>query len=147
MIQVELNLEGEFYIMNDSRIIKRGDIFYIDIPKDENDPHKQTGVRPCVIRTNNGNNRYCSRVDYVPLTSQIKKPDLAPHAVLTSTPCLHKTSMALCEQWGSVDKSFIKEKIGTVSENDMLKIDMAFLNQQGINILEMVKNLKQYACA
>jgi mRNA interferase MazF len=131
--------------MINERVVKRGDILYIDIPKDESNPHKQTGIRPCVITTNDGNNRFCNRVDYVPLTSQIKKPDLPPHAILTSTKCLPKESMALCEQWGSVDKSFIREKIGTVSEEDMFKIELAMLKQQGINVFMIMKNMKQYA--
>lgn len=132
--------------MIDNRVIKRGDIYYIDIPVDKNDPHKQAGIRPCVITTNDGNNRFCSRVDYVPLTAQIKKPDLPPHALITSTKCLPKPSMALCEQWGSIDKSFIREKIGTVSEEDMFKIEIAMMRQQGININNVymfVKNMKQ----
>lgn len=123
--------------------VKRGDIFYIDIPRDESNPHKQFGVRPCVITTNNANNKFCNSIDYVPLTSQIKKPNLPPHAVLYNTKCLHKTSMALCEQWGSVDKVFIKEKIGTVSEKDMLSIEIAMLKQQGINVFMIVNNIKQ----
>jgi mRNA interferase MazF len=146
MIQVEKEKERMIFMI-DGRLIKRGDIVYIDIPEDKNDPHKQTGVRPCVITTNDGNNRYCNRVDYVPLTSQIKKPDLPPHAKLYNTKCLQKTSMALCEQWGSVDKSFVKEKIGTVSEEDMFKIELAMLKQQGINIFLLVKNMKQYSYA
>jgi mRNA interferase MazF len=127
--------------------VKRGDIFYIDIPKDPSNPHRQYGIRPCVIRTNDGNNRFCDNVDYVPLTTVIKKPDLAPHAVLESTYCLPRTSMALCEQWGSIDKKFIKGKIGRVSEKDMLKIDVAFIRQQGINIYMLINNMNQIAMA
>ena len=54
--------------------------------------------------------------------------------------------MALCEQGGSIDKSFIREKIGTVSEEDMFKIEIAMMRQQGININNVymfVKNMKQ----
>lgn len=132
---------------NNNVEIRRGDIFYIDIPKDPSNPRRQYGIRPCVIRTNNGNNKFCDIVDYVPLTSVIKKPDLAPHTVLESTYCLPRKSMALCEQWGSIDKKFIKEKIGRVSDKDMLNIDVAFIRQQGINIFMLIKNMNEYATA
>ena len=38
--------------------IRRGDIFYIDIPKDIMNPHKQCKLRPCLIVSNDSNNKY-----------------------------------------------------------------------------------------
>ncbi len=65
--------------------MKRGEIYFIDIPKDENDKHKQWGYRPCVIISNDMNNKYCSRVQYIPMTSQQGKTKLPTHITLKST--------------------------------------------------------------
>ena len=109
--------------MIDKRIIKRGDIFYIDIPEDKKDKHKQWGCRPCIIVSNDKNNKYNSRVQYVPLTSKTNKTKLPTHVPLINTE-LQKESIALCECIDSIDKSFIKEKTGKVSKRDMLYIEM-----------------------
>jgi mRNA interferase MazF len=113
-------------------MVKRGDIFIIDIPKDERDPHKQTGERPCLIISNNMNNMHCSRIQYIPLTSKDKKY-IPTHVLLKSTYCLAKKSTALCECIDSIDKSFIKEKIGVVSDNDYKNIKKAIDVQLDMN--------------
>lgn len=111
-------IKGEWEEMD----IRRGDIFYINIPKDVNDPHKQAGCRPCIIVSNDMNNKYCSRVHYIPLTTSMTKAKLPTHVELMNTE-LQKKSIALCECVDSISKSFIKEKVGTVSEKDMVYID------------------------
>lgn len=128
--------------------IKRGDIFYINIPKDESDPHKQAGCRPCVIMSNDSNNKHCSRVQYIPLTSKDKKR-LPTHMVLKSTECLQKESIALCECIDGISKTFIKEKIGHVSEDDMYNIEygMAIQLLQNGKMQFMINNKKQVCCA
>lgn len=127
--------------------IKRGDIFYIDIPRDFNDPHKQVGCRPCIIMSNDMNNKHCSRVQYIPLTSRDKKY-IPTHAKLISTNGLQKESIALCECIDSIDKSFIKEKIGTVSEKDMFNIEIGLYKQlYPDRIFNLTNNMKQYAYA
>jgi mRNA interferase MazF len=103
-------------------IVKRGDIFYINIPKVENDPHKQGGCRPCVIVSNDTNNKHCSRIHFVPLTSKLTKNNIPTHIPIKNTE-LQKESIALCECVDSVDKSFLKEKIGRMSIIDMDRID------------------------
>jgi mRNA interferase MazF len=128
--------------------IKRGDIFYIDIPEDKNDPHKQTGLRPCVITSNDANNKYCERVHYIPLTTQLKKIDQPTHVILTSTDCLKYESMALCEGLESINKVFVKSKVGRASDMDMQRIDMGIDNQLG-NTITLIYNprVARYAYA
>lgn len=103
--------------------LKKGDVVYIDIPKDIYDTHKQAGCRPCIIMSNNVNNKYNSRVQYIPLTSRDKKY-IPTHVRLTSTDCLPKDSIALCECLDSISKNFIKDKIGHISNEDMLNIEL-----------------------
>jgi mRNA interferase MazF len=124
--------------------IRRGDLFYINIPKDIEDPHKQTGIRPCIITSNDSNNKYCDRIHYIPLTTKLKKTELPVHVVLKSTRTA-EPSMALCESLDSVDKSRVLEKVGHVSDEDMFWIEIALLKQQGIAPVMLFKNMKQYA--
>ena len=127
--------------------IKRGDILYIDIPYDVSKPHKQTGKRPCVVVSNDANNKFNSIIFYVPLTSKDKKY-IPTHAKMTKTNCLPKDSIALCECLDSVDKSFILEKIGTVSEDDMINIENAMDVQLPRRSVRFVINKpKQFAMA
>jgi len=132
--------------LNEEKEIKRGDIFYISIPSDINDPHKQTGCRPCIIISNDKNNKHCSRVQYIPLTSRDKKY-IPTHAKLKSTYCLPKESIALCECIDGINKSFIKEKIGTVSEADMFNIkkatDIQLGDAEDKNVKFVVRNTQE----
>lgn len=129
------------------KLIRRGDIFYIDIPKDQNDKHKQIGCRPCIIISNDLNNKHCSRVQYIPLTSKVNKTKLPTHVSLKSTK-LERESIALCECIDAIDVSFIKEKIGVVSPSDMRNIDIGIAIQlyQGCRIQFNINN-QQYAMA
>jgi mRNA interferase MazF len=134
--------------LSDNRIIKRGDIVYINIPEDKNDPHKQVGCRPCIIMSNDMNNKYNSRVQYIPLTSRDKK-FIPTHVTLKTTNNLQKESIALCECIDAINKAFIKEKVGKVSEDDMLNIENAMDIQLNPNrsIQFVVRNTKQYVYA
>jgi len=133
--------------MTNCKLIKRGDIFYIDIPEDKNDKHKQIGCRPCVIISNDMNNKHCSRVQYIPLTSKINKTKLPTHVYLKETK-MEKESIALCECIDAIDKSFIKEKVGVVSLSDMRRIEVGMTIQlyQGTRMQFTINNM-QYATA
>lgn len=124
--------------------IKRGDIFYINIPRDENDPHKQSGVRPCVIMSNDANNKYNSRIMYIPFTSRDKKR-MPTHIPMKSTSCLQKESIALCECLDSISKRFLLERIGTVAEKDMFKIELGKdIQLSGNNKIRfLINNIKE----
>jgi mRNA interferase MazF len=132
----------------DNREIKRGDIFYIDIPKDLNDPHKQVGCRPCIIMSNDMNNKHCSRIQYIPCTSKMSKAKLPTHTLLKSTR-MERDTIALCECIDAIDKSFIKEKIGVVSEEDMMNIEIGMAIQLYSNrrMQFVIQNARQYARA
>lgn len=128
--------------------MRRGEIYYIDIPEDKNDRHKQCGLRPCIIMSNNKNNMYCSRVQYIPLTTQLGKPKLPTHIPLNNTR-LQKFSIALCEGIDAIDKSFVREKIGRVSDEDMISVEIGTLIQlYPENRLKFfINNMAQFTCA
>lgn len=121
--------------MNDN--IKKGDIFWADIPVLENS-RIQAGYRPVVITSNKYATKYSEAIQYMPLTTKIKKTNLPVHVVVTPN-FLKKPSMVLAEQEGIIDKHRLKEKIGTLGKNDVLKIDMAKIIQGGISIPQIIQ--------
>ncbi len=127
--------------------IKRGDIVYIDIPKDEFDSHKQCGLRPCIIMSNDMNNKHNSRILYIPLTSKEKKY-LPTHIQIKHTTCLSKKSVALCECLDAINKNFIKSKIGEISSKDMYYIEIGKDIQLSDNgtFKFLVKSIRQQLC-
>ena len=76
--------------------LRRGEVYLAFLPEEENSSI-QSGLRPIVILSNDLNNIHSSNVQYVPLTSQLKRLDLPTHVTL-STNFLEDPSMALCEQ-------------------------------------------------
>jgi mRNA interferase MazF len=121
-------------------MIKRGEIYWAKLPSIEGS-HIQSGVRPVLITSNDFATKYSLVVQYMPITSIIKREDLPVH-VLINTNILPKKSMVLAEQEGLIDKDRLLEKIGTLSEKDMFNIDLAILTQRGINPFKIVKDIK-----
>lgn len=78
-------------------------------------------TRPAVIVSNNMANKYLSRVVVIPLTSNVSR--LYPgEAVVTVNGNKNK---AMVDQIMSADKSRLKNKIGMISDNDMVSIEIA----------------------
>lgn len=126
-------------------LLKRGDIVYIDIPKDDNNPHKQNKARPCIIVSNDKNNEFCSMIHYVPLTSRLEKAKLPTHILIKDTR-LPKNSFALCEGINQIDKQFVTKKIGTMSDSDMVNIDIGMMKQicQSKIVYFVINNLERF---
>lgn len=112
----------------------RGDIYYIDFGAAGN-THKQKGIRPAVIVSNNKNNGSSPVVTVVPLTSKTKKKRYQPTHVQIPKKCctgLTRPSMALAEQLETLDKSCLKDKIGEISNDVIMEaITVAVLIQVG----------------
>jgi mRNA-degrading endonuclease toxin of MazEF toxin-antitoxin module len=126
----------------ENRELKRGDIYWAKLPKIE-DSKIQSGVRPVIITSNQMALNYSPVIQCVPITSQIKKENLPVHVVLENE-CLFKPSMALVEQEGLIDKNRLLDYAGSLSDSDMLKIDIAIIMQRGINI-NKIKNKLNFA--
>ena len=124
--------------------LKRGDVFWAKLPKLE-DSRIQAGVRPVIITSNVMALKYSPVIQYIPVTTEIKKTSLPVHVGLNNG-FFPRPSMALVEQEGCIDKNRLMEKIGTLSEKDMLKIDRAILIQRGIDPRAMVRDMR-YAIA
>ena len=79
--------------------MKRGEVYFVDFGKDKT-THKQCGIRPAVIVSNNRGNGHGPTVTVVPLTGNIhKRPEMPTHVQIPLSGCvgLKRPSMALAE--------------------------------------------------
>ena len=113
----------------------RGDIFFVDFGEHGNS-HKQSGVRPAVIVSNNRNNRNSPVVTVVPLSARVWKKKYLPTHVqipLSKSEGLDKPSMALAEQVETLDKIKLGEKIGKITDSLLMDaITVALQIQIGV---------------
>jgi mRNA interferase MazF len=117
--------------------IKRGEVYWADLPKLENS-RIQTGKRPIIVTSNRFAAEYSPVIQYVPITTQLKRTDLPVHVTLDDK-ILFKPSMALVEQEGLIDKHRLMERIGKLSDFDMMRIDRAIIKQRGIDINQLTR--------
>ena len=78
--------------------IKRGDIIIVDLGQHETSV--QSGIRPCVVMSNDMANRHSPVITVVPLTSKIRKKQYLPTHVFLNryrNSGLECHSLALCE--------------------------------------------------
>ena len=103
---------------NDYKRIRQGDIFIADLG--DGVGSVQRGIRPVLILQNDKGNVYSNTSIVIPITSKISKKDLPVHVKLNgnnlSGTGLLVESMLLMEQVRVVDKSQLRNKIGTVNE-------------------------------
>lgn len=113
----------------------RGDIFFVDFGEHGNF-HKQSGIRPAVIVSNNRNNRNSPVVTVVPLSARVWKKKYLPTHVqipLSKSVGLDKPSMALAEQVETLDKTKLGEKIGKITDSLLMDaITVALQIQIGV---------------
>lgn len=110
-------------------MINRGDIYIVNLTHIATE-NIQTGIRPCVIVSNNNCNKYSPVVSIVPLTTKHTKAKLPTHVNIKANKvtCIQKDSIALCEQIISVPKKYILEKRGHIETNEIDKAIMIQLS-------------------
>ena len=113
-------------------VVKRGDIFYADLSPVIGS--EQGGIRPVIIIQNDIGNKYSPSVIVAAITSQINKAKLPTHIEISAHEYgLNKDSVILLEQIRTIDKKRLREKIGCLDKNMMLKVDI-------------LKNCNHYYC-
>ena len=123
-----------FYLKGDFKMCVRGDIYYADLPQENEKSQLQEGLRPIIILSNNRANLHSPVISYAPITSKRKK-DLPTHVKLKSGQYgLSYNSIILCEQIHSIDKNKLKEKLGFIRPSDsiMISINKALSIQLGL---------------
>lgn len=104
--------------------IRRGDVFYAQL-----NPvigSEQGGVRPVLIVQNDIGNQYSPTTIVAAITSQIMKAKLPTHIEIPAEKSgLEKDSVILTEQIRTIDKSRLKQKIVSLDEDTMDKVNIA----------------------
>lgn len=104
--------------------VRRGDIFYADLSPVVGS--EQGGTRPVLILQNNIGNQYSPTTIVAAITSQIAKAKLPTHIELNVFPGgLEKNSVILLEQIRTIDKSRLMEKVTSLNDELMSKINQA----------------------
>lgn len=95
--------------------VHRGEVYYCEL---EGKGSVQNGIRPCVIVSNELNNKHANIVMVVPVTTAQK------HKLPTHVPVwIKKCSTVLCEQVITIEKKRLLSKICDIK--DMRGIDKA----------------------
>lgn len=114
--------------------VRRGDIFYADLSPVVGS--EQGGVRPVLIVQNDVGNKYSPTVIAAAITSQQQKAKIPTHIEIgAENTGLSKDSVVLLEQVRTIDKRRLKEKMGSVDEASMNKVNEAISISFGINNL------------
>ena len=105
-------------------LVKRGDIYYADLSPVVGS--EQGGVRPVLIVQNDVGNKFSPTVIAAAITSRQDKNNLPTHIEVNAADCgLSRDSVVLLEQVRTIDKQRLREKMGTLGNNDMGKINHA----------------------
>lgn len=111
--------------------VSRGDIYYADLSPVVGS--EQGGTRPVLVVQNNVGNKYSPTVIIAAITSQLTKAKMPTHIELNKDKYnLVKDSVVLLEQIRTLDKRRLKEKVGSIDELTMQKVDLAIMISLGI---------------
>ena len=102
---------------------KRGDIYYADLGPVIGS--EQAGIRPILIIQNDVGNKFSPTIIGIPITSRVKTK-MPTHIEIKSNKFgLEKDSIILTEQIRTLDKSRIKEKVGSLDKKTLDKVKRA----------------------
>ncbi len=105
-------------------VVKRGDIFYADLSPVIGS--EQGGTRPVLVVQNDVGNKFSPTVIVAAITSQINKAKMPTHIEIKATDVgLLKDSVILLEQVRTIDKKRLREKIGTLGDELLARVDEA----------------------
>ena len=112
--------------------VKRGEIYYADLSPVVGS--EQGGVRPVLIVQNDVGNRHSPTVIAAAITSRLDNAKLPTHISLDATTCgLQRDSIVLLEQVRTIDKRRLKDKMGSLDEASMSRVDNALSISFGLN--------------
>lgn len=125
--------ENIVFLESETVTVKRGDIYYADLSPVIGS--EQGGIRPVLIIQNDVGNKFSPTVIAAAITSQSDKAKLPTHIkVDTADSGLSKDSIVLLEQVRTLDKTRLKEKMGSLDQSSMNKIDRALSVSFGLDI-------------
>lgn len=114
------------------RIIKRGDIFYVELNPVVGS--EQGGTRPVLVISNDIGNRHSPTVIVAAITSRVHtKAKLPTHTAVNDFEGLDKDSIILLEQIRTIDKHRLKQYMGLMPDNIMARVDKALAISISLN--------------
>lgn len=116
-------------------IVKKGDLYFADLSPVIGS--EQGGVRPVLVVQNNVGNKYSPTIIVAAVTSRKNKAQLPTHVSIDAAGNgLSKNSVVLLEQLRTIDKSRLRERIGTLDQELMPDVNEALGVSLGINAFE-----------
>ncbi len=102
-------------------VVQRGDIYLAELG--EGVGSEQKGERPVLIVQNNLGNIFSPTVTVLPITTKVHKSEGMPtHVIIDDVNILPEKSAIMAEQITTIDKSKLKEKIGSLDKRFMNKV-------------------------
>lgn len=112
-------------------MIKRGEIYFAQLNPVVGS--EQGGIRPVLVVQNDIGNQYSPTTIILAITSQINKAKLPTHVEIKADIYgLERDSVILCEQIRTIDKARIKQRISSLDEETMTKVDQALIISLGL---------------
>ena len=112
--------------------VRRGDIYYADLSPVIGS--EQGGIRPVLIVQNDVGNKYSPTVIAAAITSKKFKTQLPTHISVQADECgLAKDSIVLLEQVRTLDKQRLRERMGSLDDIEMSKINHALSVSFGLS--------------
>jgi len=112
-------------------LVKRGDVFFADLSPVVGS--EQGGVRPVLIIQNDIGNRFSPTVIVAAITAQIQKAKLPTHVEIEAkTHGFDRNSVILLEQIRTIDKQRLTDKITSLDEELMQKVNEALQISLGL---------------
>ncbi|MCI8650766.1 MAG: type II toxin-antitoxin system PemK/MazF family toxin [Anaerotruncus sp.] len=115
--------------------IKRGDLYYADLSPVVGS--EQGGVRPVLILQNNIGNKHSPTVIAAAVSASLGKPPLPTHVCLRRNRFgLFRDSVVMLEQLRTLDRSRLREYMGTLDAQSLRRIDQALAVSIGLAPVE-----------
>ena len=109
-------------------MIKRGDVYWVDLNKAFPEGlHYQRNIRPCVIMSNEKNNKFCGMLTVVPLTTKRDYLPIHKRIFINNT-----ENFVLPEQIMTVDRKYVLSKFYHLNFYDMGLVEKAVKLQLGM---------------
>jgi len=111
-------------------LIKRGELYYADLSPVVGS--EQGGIRPVLVVQNDVGNKYSPTVIAAAVTSKLQKARLPTHIPISCEASgLPKNSVVLLEQLRTLDKTRLKDKIGSLGDDVMQNVNQGLLVSLG----------------